>query len=74
MDAIDQLQRIVNRFPPGPGRRYSWLDLMRRGVLRTVPPDPTGVPFELDPDTGVVTVSEESELFPMPNRRSLTPQ
>ena len=48
--------------------RYSWQWLNRRGVLRGIPTDPTGTPFELDPVTGDVTVSPRSELSPMPAR------
>jgi tetratricopeptide (TPR) repeat protein len=68
LDAIDQLQAIVNRFPPPPGGQYSWQALARRGVLGGIPLDPTGIPFEVDPVTGTVSVSERSTLFPMPER------
>ena len=65
LDAIDALEAVVRRHTP-PNRGYSWSDLVTRGVLRDVPPDPTGVPFELDPVTGDVTVSAQSDLHPMP--------
>jgi len=68
LDAIDQLRVIVQRFPPPAGERYSWQWLNRRGVLRGIPTDDTGMPFELDPVTGDVTVSPRSELSPMPAR------
>ncbi len=68
LDAVDQLQTIVNRFAPPPGTQYSWQALMRRGVLRGIPLDPTGTPFEIDPVTGTVSVSNESTLLPMPER------
>ena len=68
LDAIDQLRVIVQRFPPPAGERYSWQWLNRRGVLRGIPTDDTGTPFELDPVTGDVTVSPRSELSPMPAR------
>jgi len=70
LDVIDQLQTIVQRVPPPPGSAYSWEWLVRRGVLRMTPPDPTGTPFVLDPRTGTVRVSEESELHPMPKRKT----
>lgn len=69
LDAIDQLQAYVNRFPPPPGSRYSWDWLIRSGVFSRVPPDPTGTPFELDPETGAVRVSTQSDLHPMPTRK-----
>jgi hypothetical protein len=70
LDAIDQLQaRAVRKFPPPPGERYSWEWLIRRGVLRFVPPDPAGVPFDLDPATGEITVSKSSPLSPMPGKQ-----
>jgi hypothetical protein len=68
LDVIDQLQPIVMRFPPPPGGQYSWVALARRGVLKGIPLDPTGVPYEIDPVTGTITVSERSTLSPMPER------
>ncbi len=38
------------------------------GVLRGIPLDPAGTPFEIDPVTGEVSVSERSTLHPMPDR------
>ena len=69
LDAIDQLQAYVRRYPLPPGTPYSWDFLIRSGLLRGVPRDPAGTPFELDPATGEVRVSAESELHPMPNRK-----
>lgn len=74
LDLIDRLQAIVNRYPPPPGGEYSWIGLARRGVLRGVPLDPAGTPFELDPTTGKVTVSEKSSLHPMPDQLHARPQ
>ena len=70
LDLIDQLQVIVRQYPPPAGTPYSWNWLLRRGVLRIVPPDPSGIPFALDPQTGVVSVSTESELYPIPTRKA----
>ena len=36
LDQIDQLEAVVNRFPPAAGERYSWNDLMRRTGPDTV--------------------------------------
>jgi hypothetical protein len=66
LDAIDLLQAVVNRHPPAAGEPYSWQALGRRGAIRRMPVDPAGVPFDLDPETGAVTVSRRSPLFPMP--------
>ena len=70
LDALDFLDRDVRppiaRNPPPPGTPYSWQWLIRRGALPGVPTDATGVPFEIDPATGAVTVSRKSELFPLP--------
>ena len=65
MDQIDQLRQIVEafrqRYGSGPA---SWEDLGRAGYLRSIPADPTGVPYRLD---GVVVVlGEGSRLFPLP--------
>jgi len=35
-------------------------------VVSRIPEDETGVPFEIDPSTGALTVSPRSQLFPMP--------
>jgi tetratricopeptide (TPR) repeat protein len=68
LDGIDFVQRIVDQYrvrtgmPPG-----SWADIMRAGLLRGVPPDPTGVPFRLDPATAKVTLDPSSSLNPLPS-------
>src|SRR5690606_15706390 len=48
LDAIDTLQAIVRRTPRSGAQAYDWRLLVRQGVLRGIPVDPTGVPFELD--------------------------
>ena len=70
LDAIDLLTARVRAAPRAPGQPYSWEAAMRAGLLRGVPPDPTGTPFELDPGTGEVRVSPSSPLMPMPRRQS----
>jgi tetratricopeptide (TPR) repeat protein len=68
LDGIDFIQRIVDQYrgrtgvPPA-----SWDDMMRAGLLRGVPPDPTGVPFRLDSSTGKVTLDPSSSLNPLPS-------
>jgi len=66
LDEIDQLNAVVARYRPAPGEPHAWADLIRRRVLRGVPYDATGTPFEIDPGTGSVSVSNRSPLFPMP--------
>jgi tetratricopeptide (TPR) repeat protein len=66
VDAIDQLQAVVNRFPPPAGGEYAWDALVRGRVLRGIPLDPAGTPFELDPATGRVSLSTRSSLSPLP--------
>jgi tetratricopeptide (TPR) repeat protein len=70
LEAIEVLQRIVDGNPPPAGEQHSWERLIRAGRLRAVPPDPTGTPFVIDPATGAVAVSSDSDLYPMPKRRS----
>lgn len=67
MEQIDQLQRLTRFYEQqtgGPPQR--WDDLMRVGLIRGVPLDPAGVPYELNPWWGDVTVSRESPLWPLP--------
>jgi hypothetical protein len=66
LDRIDFLTRIVRASPPAPGQPYSWDWLVRRRLLNDVPTDVSGVPLELDPASGAVTVSPRSDLYPMP--------
>lgn len=66
LDQIEQLEPVIRRFPPAAGEHYSWNALVGKGVLLRVPFDPTGTPYEIDPATGRVRVSEDSPLFPMP--------
>jgi FimV-like protein len=73
LDAIDQLQALAVRHPPPAGEPYSWRHLVRRVGLRGIPTDPTGVPFAIDPGTGVVSVSRTSTLHPMPGVRTPSP-
>jgi tetratricopeptide (TPR) repeat protein len=68
LDGIDFIQQAVDQYrlrngvPPA-----SWDAMMRAGFLRGVPPDPTGLPFQLDPATGKVTLDPRSSLNPLPS-------
>ena len=66
LDQIDQLTAIASSTPRAAGEPVSWTLLIRTGRLRGLPVDPAGTPYEIDPATGRVTVSEKSALFPMP--------
>ena len=66
LDHIDRLQPVVAGDAPPGGFPFFVGVVVRRGRLRGIPLDPAGVPFHLDPETGRVTVSEGSPLFPMP--------
>lgn len=69
MDRIDALNEIVWRYEARTGRMPSnWQQLIAAGVLRGVPTDATGVPFEIDPVNEDVRVSRKSQLWPMPER------
>ncbi|HSC29997.1 MAG TPA: hypothetical protein VLD67_22140, partial [Vicinamibacterales bacterium] len=72
LDQIDALEALVRRLPPPAGDRSSWADLVPRGALRGIPLDPAGTPYELDPVTGNVSVSPQSDLHPMPDEARKT--
>jgi hypothetical protein len=71
-DAMDTLRHRIAAYPPPPPQPYSWEWLVRRGVLPGIPLDPAGVPYEIDPVSGEVSVSAKSELYPMPGRSAKT--
>jgi tetratricopeptide (TPR) repeat protein len=67
LDAIDTLDQLVVRYKLRTGRApQGWEDLVRAGVLRAVPRDPAGVPFEIDPATETVKLARQSPLWPLP--------
>ena len=67
LDVLDQLQNAAHGFASRFGRLPGgWVELIRAGVLRGVPLDPTGVPYAIDPVTGSVTLSPTSSLYPLP--------
>lgn len=66
LDVIDRLQEIVASRPPPAGEPYSWRRLVRAGAIRGIPHDPTGTPYDLDPETGRVSLSQHSPLHPLP--------
>jgi hypothetical protein len=67
LDQIDELQARVAKAEIPAGRRVTWIDLVRRGLLPGIPVDPTGEPYVLDPDTARVTLARSSTLSPLPD-------
>jgi hypothetical protein len=67
MDQIDELTWASREFASRRGRfAGSWDELLQAGLIRKWPADPTGQPYQLDPQTGVVSLSPESSLNPLP--------
>ena len=64
LDAIDALQRAVDEHSRRTGEQPDWQTLVRARVLRGIPLDPTGSPFELV--NGRVRLSKSSSLWPPP--------
>ncbi|MGH9315264.1 MAG: tetratricopeptide repeat protein [Vicinamibacterales bacterium] len=68
LDFIDGVEPILEKYaqanPEGP---LTWERLLADGVVRRIPLDPTGVPFELNPWWGTLTVPPKSSLYPMPS-------
>ena len=66
MDQIDRLEAFIASLPKPAGQPYEWFWVVRTGRLRGVPIDPSGTPYEIDSETGAVTVAQSSLLFPLP--------
>jgi tetratricopeptide (TPR) repeat protein len=67
MDEIDALEQVVKEFARIAGQLpSSWEEVVRLGLLRDVPVDPTATPYTLDFVTGKVTVAAWSRLHPLP--------
>jgi len=64
---IEELQSLPNRFYDVTGRfPTGWNELVRAGLVRGIPLDPTGVAYTLDPVSGAVDVAPDSSLAPLP--------
>jgi hypothetical protein len=75
LDQIDALTDASRTYASRTGRIAArWEDLIRAGLVPGVPHDPSGVPYLIDPDTGVVTVAPESPLYPLPVGPRATPR
>lgn len=65
--AIEQLNEIVWRYKARAGRMpRSWQELVAARVLRAVPVDPAGTPYDIDPVNEDVRLSANSPLWPLP--------
>jgi tetratricopeptide (TPR) repeat protein len=67
LDAIDQLNQVLWTFKLKMGYfPRDWEEVVNARMLRGVPTDPAGTPFELDAENEIATVSPSSPLSPMP--------
>lgn len=67
LDEIDALQRQVDAFTSRTGAAPGdWTAVVRAGLLRGIPVDPTGTPYELTPE-GRVRLAQTSPLWPLPD-------
>ena len=73
LDLMDALQRAVDDYARRTGEKPDWEALVRARVLRGIPIDPTGTPFELTP-AGRVQLSPSSSLWPPPDEPGGTAQ
>ena len=75
MDEIDELNRNAQQFVERRGRPpANFRELAVDQKWRALPRDPSGVPYDLDPQTGRVTLSPNSALWPLPVGSSVRPQ
>ena len=65
LDTIDALQRAADDYARRTGGTPDWQALVRARVLRGIPLDPTGAPFDLI--KGRVLLSKTSPLWPPPD-------
>ena len=64
---IDQLNEVVWQYEARASRfPKDWQELIAARVVRGIPRDPAGVPFELDQVNEDVRLSPESPLWPLP--------
>jgi len=68
MDGIDVMERVVQQYRSRTGvLPATWIDMIRAGLLRAIPADPTGTPLRLDASTGKVRLDPKSTLNPLPD-------
>lgn len=67
MDQIDQLNVVTRRFVARTGRApLHWGEVAAMERWRALPTDPSGMLYGLDQETGRVSLSEGSPLWPLP--------
>ena len=71
LDAVDALQRAADYYARRTGQTPDWQELVRARVLRGIPLDPAGTPFELT--NGRVHLSRSSSLWPPPDESAAVP-
>jgi tetratricopeptide (TPR) repeat protein len=74
LDATEQVERL-QALTAAYERRHgdpptTWQALVAEGALRDVPRDPAGYPYVLNPWWGLVTLSTDSPLWPLPTERA----
>ena len=66
LDQIDELQQLVDRYAKQAGQGVrDWPSLVRLHVIRAIPLDPAGTPYEITSD-GLVQMAAASPLWPLP--------
>lgn len=72
LDQIDELEKIVAAFSTNSGEvTTSWFPLVRARILRDVPRDPAGAPYEIT-EEGHVRMKSSSPLWPLPTEPAQT--
>ena len=67
LDQIEALSHVRDEFMRRRGRLpESWEELMKAGLLRGVPVDPTGIAYTINFITGEINVAGDSKLHPLP--------
>ena len=72
LDVMDQLQSAITSYAQRSGVQPDWQALVSARVLRGMPLDPTGTPFELS--DGRVHLSTSSPLWPLPEEPAVAVQ
>jgi hypothetical protein len=74
LDQIDQLQRLVDAFAKREAQQVTdWAPLVSSRVVRSIPVDPTGTPYEITSE-GIVQMAMSSPLWPLPQEPERLPQ
>ncbi len=69
LDEMDLLRKVVGAFHQRAGRYPTgWQELIGTGFLESVPVDPTGKAYMLNPETHLVELRSDSRLRGMPTR------